>query len=684
MSISTIQRKRKIEEFSMGLIQEGVEPNNYELNKMLSEYFDNHVLGMPYYAPKKQIPYEESSKDDYNHNFTTFEEDIKTIYAANIETNNRAVSLQEYYDTEKDKINNSIDKLTQRVDNLIDALRGSVKVQEYVEAFDDLYKIEFYGNKKRNIPATTAFIDLLQKKVHTEKSNAQVNRLSLENAVVKLEGLYKFNGFETSGDLQKILSDSVTDLYIIAGRSEDNSEKTVDIYVDFGQLMTCNSVSFSYTASRAMQCSLAISDNGNDFYSVYDIHSRGHVEWNFTERSVRYIKISCTKPEADGVAQTTNAQFVYEYYYIFKNIQVALEGFQDKSILVTKPITFRNLTSTITLNASDMVFNNTRIDYFIGFDNKTGRVGWDAIENHKEHKLEMFEKHYNIANKGTYGEYGKQSDLTGLYAVFKLPNGTNINSLKVVPGYNAWAVNKYTRLTAENSADFSLQTLDYTDFIKECEYKRMFMDCENYNDFIINTNTLYILTQYVDAPETTSIRDRSIKLMQSTYDGNASNYEMRIFVNGYECTAAETGLYSFRIRKGVNKIQIAIYSPNGESGETNEFKLVHDINFKQITNNVFAFPPMRYTEPSILSRVVEDSYQYYTVKNNIVYVKIDPRDIINKDKQDMGYFLSYFSLKEDMRKYYESDELTFRIMAILNSTDRNMSPAIQSIRVTGK
>ena len=50
-----------------------------------------------------------------------------------------------------------------------------------------------------------------------------------------------------------------------------------------------------------MQCSLAISDNGNDFYSVYDIHSRGHVEWNFTERSIRYIKISCTKPEADGV-----------------------------------------------------------------------------------------------------------------------------------------------------------------------------------------------------------------------------------------------------------------------------------------------------------------------------------------------------------------------------------------------
>jgi hypothetical protein len=34
--------------------------------------------------------------------------------------------------------------------------------------------------------------------------------------------------------------------------------------------------------------------------------------------------------------------------------------------------------------------------------------------------------------------------------------------------------------------------------------------------------------------------------------------------------------------------------------------------------------------------------------------------------------------------YYSSDQLTFRIMAILSSSDKNVSPSIQALRVTGK
>ena len=93
MSISAIQRRRKTREFTQQLLQKGIEPNNFELNRMLTEYFDNHTLGMPYYAPNKQKPYEESNKDDYNHNFLGFKEDIETIYEANIEENNKAVAM---------------------------------------------------------------------------------------------------------------------------------------------------------------------------------------------------------------------------------------------------------------------------------------------------------------------------------------------------------------------------------------------------------------------------------------------------------------------------------------------------------------------------------------------------------------------------------------------------------------
>ena len=64
LSISSIQMKRKKDEFTQILVRKGIEPNNYELNKMLTEYFDGHTLGMPYYTTVKQKPYEQSNSAD--------------------------------------------------------------------------------------------------------------------------------------------------------------------------------------------------------------------------------------------------------------------------------------------------------------------------------------------------------------------------------------------------------------------------------------------------------------------------------------------------------------------------------------------------------------------------------------------------------------------------------------------
>ena len=186
MSISKIQRERKIKEFSEELTKKGIEPNNYEINNMLREYFDNHIIGMPYYAPIKQTPYEQSSKDDYNHNFETFREDIETAYQADIEANNKAVSIQEYYDTEKSLVLHAIDKIVLRANNLQESLKTNKKIQEHVEVFDNLYGLEMYGNEERNLPYTTSFIDLLQKKVYTEKTNSQINRTILNRESVNL------------------------------------------------------------------------------------------------------------------------------------------------------------------------------------------------------------------------------------------------------------------------------------------------------------------------------------------------------------------------------------------------------------------------------------------------------------------------------------------------------------------
>ena len=670
--------KRKKEEYITQLVQKGIEPNNFELNKLLTEYFDNHILGMPYYSPIKQIPYEESSKKDYNHNFETLNEDINTIYEANIEVNNKAVAIQEYYDTEKSKVFHAIDKIVLRTNTLQESLKSNKKIQEYIEVFDSLYNLEMYGDESRNIPYTTSFVDLLQKRIYTEKVNSQVNKMLINNGSVVLNGVNNFESYTEDGNIQNILNDTINDIYIFTGQSYVNTDKKVDIYVDLGKLMTFNTIILRSTSSNDVVFTTSLSDDGDNYYTIYDIEGKDIIEWNFDKKTARYIKLTITKQEADGMT-TINNTYIYEYYYILKNLTIANEQFEMKSVLVTKPIEFMNLTNFVKLDAKDMTFNNTRIDYFIGFDNGTGKIGWDSIENHKEHELFMFEKQHKIANFGTYENFAEKSSINGLYKVFELPDGTNVNSLKVIPGYNMWAVTEYNRIQGDSDDGFSLTSGDITNYIKQCFKNYEFMDCENYHDFQISTNVLYIFTQYIDAPSSSLVSDKYIHVINS--EGESVTSDIKVFLNGYEQSIDDNGKYAFNIRKGVNKIQIAVYSP---SSQILTRYLEHNINFKELTNDVYAYPQMKYTNNKTLGSLMDYTFEYYTIRNNTIYVNFDPENLISKENDDMGFMIIYYSLKPDMERYFSNNKLKFRIMAVLSSKDKNMSPSIINFKITGK
>lgn len=684
MSISTIQRKRKKNEFILELARKGIEPNNYELNRMLTEYFDNHTLGMPYYSPKKQIPYEESSKDDYNHNFKTLEEDIETIYEANIEANNKAVAMQEYYDLERNKVRNALTKLSLRVENITEAMKTTSNVKQWVEAFDDLYNVEYYGKPSRNIPYTTAFIDLLQKRVYTDKSNSQMNKLPMQNASISIDGLSQFDGYECQGSKRKILTDTISDMYVLVCNSINDKPKEISFKIDLGSLTEFNTVTFSFTSARQIKCTLLLSEDDENYIPVYDVSSSDFIEWNFNSKIARFIKIVLYKTEPDGLSVSENDITIFEYDYVIKNISIALEQFESKSVFVSKVIDFDDLTSVIKLDATDMIFNNTRIDYFIGFDNGVDKIGWDAIENHKEHELFMFQKRHKILNYHVGEEFGQQGITTHLYKLYKIPKNVNRNSIKITPGYNMWSVKRYNRKTGDSNSDgFSLASGDFSDFKDRCNVTQMFMDCENYQEFNISTNVLYIFTQYISAQQSYNIFNRFIRIRDTSFEGAdiVNGTEIRVFLNGYEITADDNNYYSFAIKKGVNKVQIVIYcsSPNALVR-----KLYHNLNFKEITNDVFGFVPMKYTTNVILDRMLNETYEYYTIQDDYIYVKCNPEEMIHSEIEDMGYFTTYSCLREDMSDYFEDNHIKFRIMAVLTSTDKNLSPSIINYRITGK
>lgn len=690
MSISKIQYNAKKEEFKQELLKKGIEPNNYELNNLLSEFFDNKTLGMPYYAPIKQEPYETSNKEAYNYTFKALGQDMQTIYDANIEANNKAVAIQEYYDTEKTKVMNAIQKLSLRVQNINEIMNSSIAGKQYVQVFDDLYDIEYYGNSERNIPYTTAFVDLLQKKVYTEKSNTKINKVNISNSSVEIAGLDKFKSKTTTGNLSSILTDTIDSVYTVVGKANNNKEMTISVLIDLKSLMDINSVLFSFTSSRSLKCELSLSEDGENFINVHDITGTNLMEWNFPTKTVQYIKINIIKSEADGYGLTESNTEYYEYYYILKNISVALETFESKSIFVSKKIEFDDLVNSITLNVTDRIYNNTRIDYFIGFDNENSKVGWDNIENHKAHELFMFEKknkilNYHLKDTNNFGEMDPAA--TELYQIYKIPNTINKNSIKITPGYNMWSVIQYQKKDdQEYDESFSFNSFDFTKYTDECIANQLFMDCENYTSFKLYPNTLYVFTQYVSLEQSANIYDKYIRVMDTASANVVNNTQQKVFINGLEVSKTgndEENFYSFALKKGINKIQIVIYAPSTAGAGTDRW-LYHNINFKEVTNNVFAFPPMKYINWYVLDKQMEPNYKYYTIKDNYICVKCTPEDMIKSEIEDMGYFMSYYSLREDMAYYFSNNKLSFRIMAVLNSNDKNVSPEIINFRITGR
>lgn len=682
MSISTIQKKIKQDQFVEILAKKGIEPNNYELNTMLTEYFDNKVIGMPVYAPIAQVPYEQSSKDDYNHNFKGIEEDLNVLFKADTEANNKAVAIQEYYDREKSKVFNAIAALALKIENIEQALKSASHVKQYCESFQDMYGIEFYENENRNIPATTSFVDLLQKCVYTDKTKAQVNRLSIPDATIKVVSSELFENITYSSDVSNILSDIVTDVCLITYKSVTDSTKTLDLIIDLGADMEFNTVMFRFLAATGMKCTLFLSEDNKNWVVTYDVTSNELIEWNFTKQRKRYIKIQCVKDEYDGISGTSNTAEIYEYYYLLKNISIALEEYQENSVFVSKLIDFDDLTSVIRLDAEDMTFNHTRIDYFIGFDNETGKIGWDAIENHKDYELFMFQKVHKIAN-AHLPEFASQDPDQNGYIIYDIPDNVNRNSIKVIPGYNQWSVTRYSR--EEVMQNFSIFTSDFSLFVNDATVSYDFMDCENYDGFRIQSNKLYIFTQYVSLEHDDSLYNVSFRITDYTmYMTSFPTTQIRIFLNGYEMLAAEDGLYSFALKTGMNKIQIAVYDPSDQA-ET-EHVVLHNINFKALTNDVFGFPPMKYINPVIMDRVTGDNYAYYTIKSNRIYVKCDPYLMIHDGGQmeNMGYFISYSALRPDMATYFKDNHLKFRLMAVFNSENKNVSPKLLSFRLTGR
>lgn len=705
MNISKMQYTLKEKETIQNLLKIGIEPNTFEVSNRVGEYFDMKIPGLPYYSPISIKPHETSNPKEWNEMFKNLNTDLDIVYKTNVDQNNRIMTMEEYYLSEKEKVSSKLDKLQLRLTNLQDTIQSGKASHNFCQTFDSFYNIEFDGNPNRNIPYTTSFVDLLQKKVYSDKLSKARDKKDITKSVINITPISPFLDFQDSGDITSIFKDTINEFYIYSVRSKVNSELNVRINVTFPEPEIISSVVLSMTSSRNVSGLLSISEDGVNYSELYTVNEDSIMEWNFDSTPIKHLKIILKKQEADGYDNG-----LYEYYFVFKNISAISESFTNNSTYVSKPIVFSDTIDTITLKVNDLVFPHTNINYFVGIDDESNKINWQSIENGVPCNLNLLTNKTKIINKDLNSPvniYG-QSINDGCYRICKAPDNLNINSIQLKPGYQMWraeSLDLYKLNNKSASFDPEFYELRVNDYMRKNSISIGTIDNEEYR-LTMKNGMMHVLTQYVFSERETILSSKYIKYI-STNGPSDIKLQCKIYINNIEILPSDysnnTYNYNLRLRQGKNKVQIIMF-PNtkDKNYELSTIQVDHNINFKECTFDIFTAPQMKLTSiQSLRYKILQSNDKFYAIdEEGYIVVKYNPLTIFNtivptgamttiqEEERQMRYLLKYKTLSQKGAKKVTFKNgipnVKFRVMATLLSSKEDVSPQILSYRIIGQ
>lgn len=717
MNISKTQQLIKENEISQQLLQDGIEPNTFEISNRLSDFFDTNIPGLPYYKPLKIGSHETSDPNMWNNMFKSIGIDLNVIYKANVDQNNKIMTMEEYYLSEKDKVSATLDKLQLRLTNLQESISSGKVVKNYCQTFDNFYNIEFDGNVSRNIPCTNTFVDLIQKKIYNDKLSNAKDKKDISNSFIKIKPISK-GSCESVGDISSILKDTINEIYTYMLTSDVNSNTSIQLDVSLLSTVQISCIVLTITSSNIVSGILSISEDGEYYTDLYTVKHESIMEWIFDSTAVKYLRIVLTKQEADGYNGSN-----FEYYYIIKNLSLTNETFLSKSSYVSKPISIEGAIETITLNSSDLIFPNTNINYFIGIDNDVDKVNWQFIENGVPCNMNLLEEESEVINEGVSNVLNHYGDpvANDCYRLCKIPKYLNDNSVQLKSGYQMWYVESLM-LWNKSKPNINLPStyqLNLEDYKKELiipEGKGV-IDNEAY-DLLFKTGHMHIMTQYVFCKEDCVINSKYIKQVRQpiVFDGVL---QCKVFVNNKEVNCASKKFtpnadstegttypmfkYNVGLKAGRNKVQIVLFTTAAPISFDGLYtRIEHNFNFKEKTSDIFITPQMKLIDINALRHKVEvGSNKFYAIdEENFVVVKSNPLTILSsiKPAEPLGdfeycerkirYLLKYKYLSPNVynlvKMVNNTPNLKFRIMAILLSSEESVSPQILNYRIIGQ
>ena len=604
---------------------------------------------------------------------------------------------------ERDRLDAKIQALKLRLNRAAQLSSQSVAHQTHSQTFQNFFDLDFNGNDKRNIPATTVFVDLNQRQALLDTLSTSAHKHNLTDSDISFS--VSGDGVKEMGDLSSILKDTVNEAYSCTFTSPQDGAQSSILMVTLKEPLKANHVKLDFASRKELTGVLTLIKEDGSQEVLYSTTGHSSLNWSFDLTSVAQLQFTLTKPLADGITESG----AYLYRYLIRNLSLSKEDYVTSATLVSKPFELNQVPLKLTVQAKEAIFSETSIEYYLGLDNGVDKINWEHFENGVAGGFDVSEAHLKMVG-ATHEEADQIYDANRhIYVAHQLPDDVLPDSIRFIPFYQKWKVESYplhddyvflkeTKTLIEvdeegnevevtqtqETLTFNLFDLNFDEALSNLDGKPgiAHLDCGEYLT-TIQANTIYTWTQYVEAEAACHISDKFIKMQTE------GSLQFRLFVNGAESKPVGE-MINLKLKAGRNKIQIVLFAP--KEGESKTHDILHNLNFKEVSANVYGETPLQAVDYHTLCNLPKwqegvNEFTSYTLKGNQLLVRHRPSFFANEsqDFASTAYQLSYQilkpSIKSSLTQTLEGYKCQLRLMAILKSENSDYSPQLHHYQI---
>lgn len=654
MSIRNRQLSNALNTSLLTELHNGRYPTADIINSNVDNKFQNQTLGQPIFEPKLTSKLTVSDSAEFNSMLDDIFEDLTTCYQEIQYQINRVMANTNLYETQKNKLEQETRELEYKLKGLENKLK--TKDNSIFNTFANFQSVDFTGDTERNIPSTTALVDLRFNAVTLNPVGNSIKQ-DISKAYVDVKILTPYTSNKTLSLASNILKDTINESWRqLITTDQANGLVSVNLDIELEQIIKITKLSLVANSVKDTIVSFMFSKDNQQWQSLSEQSVRYVADWTFKTIEVKFIKITLSKLEPDIIKGTK-----YQHYFGIQNLTLVRETYQNQAVFTSKIHPVLVPVNNVTLQTNKWLPANTNIDYYIALDNGITPLAWQKILNQTTLNLvpsENKEKLINLYSSANYGRIYPHQSSVKYYHLNDITPEIDLSNIQLYVGVNMWQ----QEIAVYSDIEQTIDTNPIT-WVNISDIGVNYLDIKT-KSLPVKKDKLTRFTTYIYC-EKNSILPISWEAVNCTYDIYTNGNKLNL-ING-------TRLMGFNI--GWNKIEL--YSFTASLGAY----VTPDINLEMIGERVIAQKKamQQISNHEFLNNTSGYNYNVFTVIDNKIIINYDPANGAKSQIEGITYLLTYTSRPQNTI----NETKGIRLMAVLSREEKvkELSPQLKEYRL---